>query len=163
MPQATPQRDLAELQEISIPEPVSYRPQTVGWVLLAALALGLAAAALAVWRKSRSRNRYRREALRELERLRGNPDPVQRLRLLPGLIKQTALAAAGREKAAALSGEEWLRFLDETAGGDDFRSGPGRLLPQLSYASPATLKRLPAVEAEGVLNAAERWIKRHRA
>ena len=97
---------LEGLLEIGLPPPVSYAPETAGWWILLA-ALLLAALLLAWrWRRSWTANRYRREALAELAALEAGPGGAA---LLPELVKRTALAAAPREKVAALSGEKWLR------------------------------------------------------
>ncbi|NIM02313.1 MAG: DUF4381 family protein, partial [Acidobacteria bacterium] len=48
-------------------------------------------------------------------------DPTSRddaIAALPVLVKETALTYRPRSEVAALSGDSWLRFLDESYGGD---------------------------------------------
>ena len=124
-------------------------PQTIGWYVVFGLLFLLAA--WAVWRifASWRHNRYRREALRELEHADISAIPV--------LLKRTALAAWPREQVASLSGEPWLRFL-ETSGGDFSLRGPGRLLLILDYDAGS----LTPEEEHDLRQTAATWIRRHR-
>ena len=103
----TPAADpLAALIDIPLPREVSLWPQT--WPLRIAIVLIVAATVLAIWRfvhRFRA-NRYRREALAELERIGraagGLPDQVATR--LSVLLRRTALAAFPRETVAPLAG-----------------------------------------------------------
>jgi hypothetical protein len=125
--------NLQTLNDIVLPDSVSWMPQTVGWVVVAVgitlLSIRWAWARYHRW----LRDRYRREGLALLDRIRGElPDPTRRpgaLRSLPGLLKRIALSGAPRTDVAALSGSEWLKFLDATYGAPAFSGGAGRLLP----------------------------------
>ena len=154
---------LANLQELPLPEPVSYAPQTAGWYLLLAIALMLAAVVVFRWRRHRASNRYRREALSALVRIERESSGAGALDQLPALVKQTLLAFAPREDVAQLSGNRLLQFLDSTYGGTEFTAGPGRLLPKCSYGSPDALAAIPPDEAAELLALLRRWIKRHHA
>jgi hypothetical protein len=128
------------LHDIVLPEPVSWMPQTVGWrVLLAVLLVSLVWVSWTAIRRRRA-NRYRRLALTRLEESeRALADPASRagaISDLPVLVKQTALACRPRSEVASLSGDRWLRFLDESYDGSGFTKGPGRLLPALAYEAP---------------------------
>jgi hypothetical protein len=155
---------LAGLHEVVMPSPVSYAPQTVGWLVLAAVSvLLLGWLAWRTWRHARA-NRYRKVALAEIDRieaaLRG---PTGRLAAVPGVndvLKRTALTAWPRAEVASLGGEGWLAFLDETAGGEAFRRGPGRVLADRVYAPAVS----PPAEGEtaALLGLARHWVRRHR-
>ncbi|HEY6412156.1 MAG TPA: DUF4381 domain-containing protein [Edaphobacter sp.] len=94
-------------------------------------------------------NRYRREAMREVAAAR----PEQ----LSELLKRTALSAFPREKVAALSGEAWLKFLDDSARSDLFGHAPANRIEELAL-RPATLTS----EDEAALrHAGVTWIRRH--
>jgi hypothetical protein len=158
---------LKPLQELPLPEPVSDVPQTIGWVFVA-VAL-LAALGVAIWfgRRRREKQRYRRVALTELAsietRLASNrADREQRanaLAAIPSLIKRTALAVAPREQVAALTGGEWLAFLQRTRGRFDARSGA--LLELASYAPPEVVAGISDGDAAVLVGHTRDWIERH--
>ena len=83
---STPIPSIDQLQNLALPAPVSYMPQTWGWWAL----LGVVLAGLAVWAARTywlwRRNRYRREALQRLAQLRAANDPIATLRELPTLL-----------------------------------------------------------------------------
>jgi len=156
----TPAADpLAALIDIPLPREVSLWPQT--WPLRIAIVLIVAATVLAIWRfvhRFRA-NRYRREALAELERIGraagGLPDQVATR--LSVLLRRTALAAFPRETVAPLAGTAWLAFLDRSYDGEEFSQGAGRLLISAPYRRAAP----DADEVEALVGVARRWIRRH--
>lgn len=140
--------DLAGLHDIVLPAPVGYLPQTIGWVILLGLAIGIAVWLGVVVRRRRRARRYRELALADLEALRRRyqegveqegveQESVRQevFAALPELVKRTALVAFPRPEVASLNGEAWLEFLNRTYGGAGFTDGPGRWLPDLAYAS----------------------------
>ena len=170
IPAATP--PLAGLAEIVLPEPVAWWPSTPAWYAL--LALLLLAFVILVWRKARAwaRNAYRREGLRRLVLLRaeaakGDAARAAALRELPVLIREVVLTAFPRGRVAALTGEAWLSFLDDTlpdAGArGGFLSGPGRWLADAAYVAPSAFDALDAAEVEHLFALAERWVETHHA
>lgn len=145
---------LSQLHDFYQPPPPSWTPQTVGWYvlfgLLCLLAVWIAWRIFARWK----RNRYRREALRELQHADISAIPV--------LLKRTALAAWPRERVASLSGEPWLQFLDQTGGaGTLARSAGNRAgadLLDLDYRGTT-----PTPEQEkSIRQTAADWIRSHR-
>ena len=113
------------------------------------------------WNRWRSwnRNRYRREALQSLAKVRAM-DTAEVAPALPELLKRAALTAWPRDEVAALTGEPWHRFLDRTGGMDRFGAGAGRALDRLAYGSAAALGRDELLDLYG---AAEQWLRQHRA
>jgi hypothetical protein len=162
-PAASASDALAALQVAPLPPPVPYTPQTWGWAVV-----GLLVVVFAAWLVGRAvrrhrAQRYRREALRELERLEAAlHDEAGRsaaLAALPALAKRVALAAAPRSQVAGLSGEPWLRWLDASGGEGRFTRGPGRLLATLAYAPGA-----PAdADVSALVALLRTWIRRHHA
>jgi Domain of unknown function (DUF4381) len=168
VPRPTPAPvSLEGLSDIILPEPVSAAPQTLGWYLLLVLAATLVAWSVLALRRRRTADRYRREALAELEmlvaRLEEKGGRYEVASRLPVLLKRVALAVAPREEVAALTGKEWLSFLDRLYGGDGFTKGPGRLLPRLAYGTPTFLSGVPRAEIDALLRLTREWIGRHRA
>jgi hypothetical protein len=158
---------LQPLQELPLPAPVSWTPQTVGWVGVAVvLLMAILCAAWAAWRRHVKR-RYRRVALEQLARLEAKlQDPVQRvaaLAAIPPLIKRTSLAAAPRERVAALTGDAWLAFLKRTGPGakHGFDEESGALLALVSYAPAERIAALSAAQATALVGAARDWIEHH--
>jgi Domain of unknown function (DUF4381) len=162
IPSGTP-TTLKALQELPLPTPVSWAPQTVGW-----LAVGLLLAAAVLWGAWRGwrhyrKQRYRRAALAELDRIEANlKDAARRsaaLAAIPPLIKRTSLAAAPREHVAALTGDEWLAFLKRTHGHFDTRSGA--LLAIVSYAQRDRIADISDDESDNLVKVTRDWIRHH--
>ncbi len=158
--------ELPGLRDIVVPAPVSYVPATCAWGIVGALLVAgacvLVVRAVRRWRA----DAYRRRALAELAALRRAFDD-ERLRhdalgQLAPLVKRTALSFAPREHVAALSGEEWLAFLDATAPGAHFSSGPARLLESVAFEPPERTRRLRDADARALFDAVERWTRTHR-
>ncbi len=157
---------LIGLHDIVLAEPVSYAPATVGWlivaVLLVVLLAGLVWWGVQGWRAEA----YRRRALEELARL--DPwldDPEKRdavLARLSPLVKRTALAFAPRERVASLSGDAWLRYLDEIGPRPAFVDGPGRRLEDIAFGSPEAVAKLPDGEARALFDAVRSWVGGHQ-
>lgn len=155
---------IRDIAEIELPESVSWLPQTLGWKILALLILLLAVfhayrAANRWWR-----NRYRRSALQRLKAIeRGAQGDNERVVVhLPKLLKATALHAYPRVDVAALSGDDWLAFLDAHYSGPPFRAAPGRQLLAVAYQSPAQWQLQPE-EAETLISMCRRWLSQHEA
>jgi Domain of unknown function (DUF4381) len=141
---------LDKLHDFYQPQPPSWVPQTIGWYFVLALLLLLVA--WGAWHvfESWRRNRYRREALREIEGVD--------IAAIPALLKRTALAAWPREEVASLSGEAWLQFLAKHGNDNSFTDGVGRCLLDLDYRGA----RLQPAEEAAMRESASNWIRRHR-
>lgn len=154
---------LKPLQELPLPEPVSWAPHTIGWLAVAVLLIASAMwAGWSGWRRYK-RERYRRVALVELAEIEVALNDAQRrtaaLAAIPTLLKRTSLAAAPRERVASLSGDEWLAFLKRTQGRFDERSGA--LLELVSYAPAEQIASITPLEIETLLSVTRDWIQRH--
>ncbi|WP_158937604.1 DUF4381 domain-containing protein [Burkholderia sp. S171] len=154
---------LKPLQELPLPEPVSWAPQTIGWAAVSVLLIVAALwAAWMGWRRYK-REHYRRVALAELADIEVALSDAQRrtvaLAAIPSLIKRTSLAAAPRERVAPLSGDEWLAFLKRTRGRFDERSGA--LLTLVSYAPAEQIASITPLEVETLVSVTRDWIQRH--
>ncbi len=151
------------IDEIHVPEPVPWWPQTIGWKVLAL--------ALVLWLLYRLyllasrwwKNRYRRAALARLDALqsRANGQYQQVLAGLPELLKATALQAYPRTEVASLSGREWLAFLDAHYDGPAFSDEPGRQLLAVAYQDQSTWQ-LSAEDASRLIAMVRRWLRQHR-
>lgn len=154
---------LAGLQEIPLPPAVPYVPQTLGWVIVAALLLLVCAYVAWLIVRHRRANAYRREALVELESIESAVlGSASSAPTLPALLKRTALAATSRTNVASLTGDDWLRFLDRSLGGNEFQNGPGQLLPRIAYGTSAPTD-IPQDQLQSLIALSRRWIKHHHA
>lgn len=159
---APPDAALAALQELPLPQPVSYMPQTAGWWIVGGILLLLVL--WIMWRghKRHLANRYRVEALAELERIEleiaQTPQRALAATRLPALIKRVALCSAPRADVASLSGKEWLAWLDRSLPQAGFLDAPGWLLPQLAY---GVAPNADAHELHALLALTRRWIRDH--
>jgi hypothetical protein len=152
-----------QLADVSVPGPITYTPETVGWwVLAASLAIGLAFAAIVVARR-RQRNRYRRLALAELQSIASRAPSETTVRDVAALVRRTALTVYPRPEVAHLYGNAWREFLTRSAttdlgpGVDDLVIGPYR---------PPAAAGTGVVGRESMrelLASANRWIKTHHA
>ena len=153
--------DISQLKEIALPEPVSYLPQTWGWVvLLAVLVIGLLA--VGAWRYWRwRRDLYRREALQRLTELElAFPGDAQVLRELPELLKRVALSMPGGVPAASLHGEAWQAFLQQRSR-EPLPTDFAQQLAQLAYAPPAHVQTLASARGPLLLRQARHWVETH--
>jgi len=151
------------IDEIMLPEVISWWPSAPGWkvlglILLAWLVLRVVRLARRWWR-----NRYRREALRQLKQLQqqAGSKALDVVASLPYYIKVTALQAYPRAEVASLSGENWLTFLDAHYSGPSFAEGTGRKLLAVSYL-PREQWQLDDNESGRLIQMAQQWIARHR-
>jgi hypothetical protein len=141
---------LDKLHDFYQPPPPAWTPQTAGWYVLFVIAgLLVIWAAVHLIRKWFA-NRYRREALRELVLLQPSE--------FSELLKRTALAAWPRETAASLSGDAWLRFLDEAYDDQAFHHSPANRIEELAL-RPETLSTEDELSLRETVAA---WIRGHR-
>jgi hypothetical protein len=142
--------DLSGLHDFVQPQPPSWAPQTIGWyvviAVLAVLAVFLMIRAIRHW----WRNRYRREAIREIR--------TAPLAQLSEILKRAALVTWPRERVARLTGKSWSDFLAESSGIGDFRIAPGNDIETASI-SGATLKES---DEQRLRRLAREWVKKHR-
>jgi hypothetical protein len=149
--------------ETAVPDPVSLMPQTPGWWLLLALALAGAAHWIRRRLHKHRRNRYRREALAQLQLLqrRYRDGDHQSLRELAPLLRATALQAVNTRELASISGESWEQALEKLAPG--VSPPPVREISQLAYAPlPASNNGAQSAARVDALFAQLRlWIEQH--
>ena len=148
---------LALMHDLVMPEPVPWLPQTPGWWIT--LGWLLAVLLLAVWQviKRRRRNRYRRDALAELDAIAAQRDiePAESAQRIAAILKRTALVAYPRQDVAGLYGTKWARFLTETVGNDRQIADAAEELAASAYR--------PGADPSMLIRPARRWIRRHRA
>jgi len=149
------------IEEVHLPEPVSWWPQTPGWNLLGLLLLLALSYRIYLGGKVWWRNRYRRQALRQLALLGRRTNEWQQVVCqLPFLLKATALQAFPRSDVARLSGSHWLAFLDAHYPGPAFSGGLGQQLLIIAY-QPEARWQLSERDARQLIDMSRRWISEH--
>jgi hypothetical protein len=153
---------MASLRDVTVPPPVSWRPQTAGWYVVGALLL--AGLAWIAWRQVRrwQANRYRREALAALQALESaladSTRRPQALRALAEIVKRTQLSEMDRQAVASLSGATWLDALDRSWPHHGFSTPAVRRLGELSSATDETLARMPAADVTALVVTVRAWM-----
>ncbi len=146
------------LRDIHLPPVPDFWPPAPGWWLLAIVGTGLFLyAAWQLWRLYRRRHR-RREVLTSLSAIGQAFRPEKAAWFaaeVSGLLRRVALQRYPRPQVASLTGDDWLRFLDETGGNGAFRAGPGKVLGTGPYVAQTE------VNPESVLGLAREWINRN--
>lgn len=155
---------ISGLEPMIAPEGVAFWPPAPGWYgLFAIVILALAYMAYRIVRQWR-RNRYRREALMQLTRIREDgaqePRPVD-IAALNHLLKLTAIHCYTRERVASLSGKPWLEFLSESCSKSDFNLAPGNLLGDAGFLESGKFL-VSRDQWMDLIAEAETWIRKHR-
>ena len=145
---------LGEFVEIQPLASIDWTPQTPGWYLV--LGAALLWAGRQGWRRARRwhRNRYRREALRQLAALSELP-AEQQVIAANRLLKTVAIAAATRDAVAGLNGEAWRSWLRARCA-----------LPALSEQTLTALcegvyRASPPRPPPGFIDECRQWIHHH--
>lgn len=126
------------LRDIHLPDPVSWWPLAPGWWIL--LLTVIVTIFLIIYFVRRRRN-YKLSALylakQELARIKttfdNNQDKKNLVKELSELIRRLSISICHRQEAAALTGQDWLEFLDRYSGKDKFNSDTGRILIEAPY------------------------------
>jgi hypothetical protein len=161
MPEQVGNYMLRGLDELNLPEQISYLPIAPGWrimlgVLLILLIYRVYKLGCRYWN-----NRYRRSALQWLDTTLRKKGPQAVLCSLPAILKATALQTYPRDLVAPLSGEAWLQFLDAHYEGPSFATD-GRALATLAYVAADDFK-LNDLQTDLLINMSRMWIKQHKA
>ena len=151
---------LAQLRDYHYPDAVSWWPPAPGWWVLAGVVLLCGLFALLYLRRRHRCRGAARQAMQELHQLRDTwrrqQDAAACARTLSRLLRRFAMAAFPRRDVAALTGEHWLRFLDQQGGDGRFNDGPGRWLIEAPYRPDA-----PA-SVDEVATLVEDWIRHNQ-
>ena len=145
------------MHELVFPAAISRVPEGPGWwIFLAWLVAVIVIITRSLVGRYR-RNRYRREAIARLAAIEqsANDNPAAAAADIAVLLKQAALAAYPREDVAALYGEDWARFLNESASNDPIVTDVSSKLAIAAYR--------PDADGRELLAGARRWIRVHRA
>ena len=146
-------QEVSEFGELYEPQPVVFTFETLGWKLLVGLVVLLLIIACVLWVRKRIKNKYRREALREIQNLPHEHESVLQILVT---LKRVAIMVFGRQRVAALNGHDWLHFLDKTGKEVMFQKYEAVILNSV-YTHQAPNND----EIKEVFNNATKWIKTH--
>jgi hypothetical protein len=155
-----PEVQQSGLRDIHLPEAVSWWPPAPGWWGL----LGLIVLSLAVFyllRSWRKRRRLRNSAMLELrqicEAFDQHHDDLRLIRELSVLLRRIVISYFPRTDVASLTGDEWLRFLDNCGILSDkergFQNGPGKILNSGPYQARLDL------DTQALIRLCRRWVE----
>lgn len=136
----TPTPDTLPLRDIHLPDPVGWWPPAPGWWGLVLVCL-LLTVAIRAWINARRKGRLKKSSLTLLQQLaeqfQRNGDEQQLIVDLSVLLRRVAISVYPRRRVAALTGSDWLRFLDDSLTQDGrektFSEGIGRVLIEAPY------------------------------
>jgi len=153
-----PAEILAQLRDIHMPPEPGLWPPAPGWWILGVI--GLVGLGWLCWRGWKAASRYwlYRRVAAELNvicsRHADHGDDQRLTAEVSRLLRRAALREHTRARAAGLTGDTWLAFLDQTQVGTEFSAGPGRCLATVPYGD-----REEAVDAEALVGAVRRWLR----
>lgn len=133
----TPNPALQQLKDIHLPQAIQMWPTAPGWLVIyccIAILLGYGIYFLYQRKKQRYSIHYALHQLNELQALvENNPENINIAAEISTLIRRVALYYFERETIAGLSGENWLRFLNDSSHTTEFTTAAGQLLIDAPY------------------------------
>ncbi len=146
------------LRDIHLPEAVATWPLAYGWWILLFVLISLLALMVFVYYRNK-RNRYSAITLakKELEQIQNDfsqdNNSEKLVRQVSILIRRLSISIFPRTDVAHLTGENWLKFLDQHVEGEPFSGGDGRILIDAPYR-----REFISEDVESVVRHCSQWI-----
>lgn len=149
-----------DLIDIYQPEPVSWLPQTIGWVIVCTIIVIFLAYKLSQFARHRWQNRYRAEAINALDNIEETA-PYQAAKHLSFVLKTVVNHLDS--KHASLIGTPYLQVLDSYYQTTDklFDSEVGSRWQQ-SLLLPEYQFNLSNQEVHLLINMSKMWLREHK-
>ena len=146
------------LKELPLPDAPGLFPLAPGWYVV--MFVAMLVFAYFAWRALNHyrQNQYRRDAVSAINEIRSEQGKVSDLSFI---LRRTALLAFPRRQVAGLRGQDWIGWLNKTAGRELFAEADGELLDQLTYAPAAS--ELDGASVDRLLKASSDWARQHHA
>lgn len=144
-----------QLKDIHLPEAVGGWPPAIGWWLLPILIIFFTALLWWFYKKVTEKSALKsgKIFLEQIKLAQGSD--LQKLRELSSWLRRVSMSVSGREAVAGLTGEKWLKKLDESVEGSPFNEGIGRCLAEAHYR-----KKLPdGCDIPALTALCEQWLK----
>ncbi len=148
-----------QLRDIHLPAEPGWWPPAPGWWVVAALLLALLAWTARIALRHYRLHKQRQHILAMLDTLTQRPDDAspQAIAEISTLLRRLALMRYPRQQVAALTGADWLQFLDRSGGEGRFSQGPGQVLATGPYQpNPPTDLDIAALSA-----LVREWVKKN--
>jgi hypothetical protein len=157
---------VTRLRDIQGLDEIPWWPLAPGWWLLALLAIALLFTLVALARNLRRypAGSWRRHAWKQLRDLKRQSDRMSTQQIaaeLSELLRRIAIARLGRDRAAGLSGERWLDWLQKHDPAGFAWTRHGRPLLTLPYAPPGSDSAGPG-QLLLLIDATFAWVDRGR-
>jgi len=155
-----PEQTTLPLRDIHLPTAPGWWPPAPGWWIIAGL--GVVIVVLMLWFYRRyQRRRLQREALSALDTIQAaydsGLDEGKTIQALSIWLRRVCISCYPAATVAGLTGQDWLRFLDQQLSSHDakqgFSSGPGRQLLSAPYQATA------AGHSSELLLLCRQWLK----
>ena len=148
------------LRDIHLPGEVSAWPPAPGWWILAfVITILIIFVIRKVWQWHQQKHLLRislsnlTQLTDEYER---NNDPKELIKAYSSLLRRIALARFSRQNVAGLTGESWLKFLDDSAQTNIFNLKVGELLLNAPYQKQEVVAR----DIDELSVAVKLWVNR---
>jgi len=144
------------LKDIHLPDGALWWPPAPGWwmILIALVLIIVAGRYVAYWLKHRS---YRTLSLREYRTIREHFNQAGDHKILLAevsrLLRRTAMSYQGRQATASLTGDNWIKQLNQLSGKPCFTAEQEALLSNGQY------RRELEFDIDALLASCEHWIK----
>lgn len=141
--------------ELKEPSGIGFTFDAIGWKILLSVFILLAVIGLIYFVVNYKKNKYRREALLQIEYFDSSVGLNYCTQIL-GVLKSVAIQVYGRENVAELNGCSWYLFLDKTSADD-------RWFEMTDVLNDLILKEvvLDGKNQDKLVRISKFWIKKH--
>ncbi|WNC73859.1 DUF4381 domain-containing protein [Thalassotalea psychrophila] len=147
---------LKDFSEISAPVDINWWPQTLGWQIILLIFICYLLYRIYLVFKRYVSNAYRRGALLQLAQLGNEKEDIK---LIPQLLRSTALYAYERKVISPLLGANWEQWLDSQCKNAKFHSQFSGVLNNLAYSPEVDLEPQQLIAFKQQV---AHWIANHR-
>lgn len=158
-----PAEQALQLRDIHLPASPEFWPPAPGWWIAALLVLMIliwsSLRLIRYWRHKRSQREIF-SILDDLSQIEADQHTPEFLASVSTLLRRVALLKFPRKSVAALTGRNWLLFLDAHGGAGQFVNGVGSVLEAGPYVSDSAMCN-SNVDQQGLLLLARKWINQN--
>ncbi len=145
------------LRDIHLPASIHWWPLAMGWWILLGLVIALILG-LFLFRKFAQRTYLKKQAKRALDRIEhkllSGRQAIECLSDLSVLLRQLTVKKNPLSDFAGLTGEKWLKFLDQPLDKPEFSQGVGQVLLLGPYQKEAKKE-----DVSQLIELCRKWIK----